>query len=385
MTVRSSGDLSLNTDIVGEFGGSGEHSLSEYYAGKTGGFVPNVPGIPTSGEIKFSNFYGKTKTFTMTTNQRNLNLRTWLIGVGWDGTSSATAVVGTGVYVWSDSPTIPAVTINGSFPNGVTLINDGYIMGCGGKGGDGYNISSSGGDGGHAISLGVNATIINRGPVNVNVPGETLGFIGGGGGGGAGATGGGGGGAGGGAGGRGWSDGQGLAATYIGQGGSGGAVGQAGSPGTGWKGSTPVGFRPNPAPSGLPWSGEQQTFGIGVGGGGGGGGSSLGIFCSFGGGGGGRVGPGFPIGYGGYTATADGVSPTFIFGGTGRTIFAGGSGSSPVPTYGLNAGGGGGGWGQAGGAAPGYGKVAGSGGKAIALNGFVATVTNTGLMYGGTS
>ncbi len=60
MTLASSGQLSIN-DIVGEFGGSGQHGLTEYYRG--GSFVPNsslTQSIPTSGEIKITDFYGTT-------------------------------------------------------------------------------------------------------------------------------------------------------------------------------------------------------------------------------------------------------------------------------------------------------------------------------------
>jgi hypothetical protein len=58
MTLPSSGALSI-LDIVGEFGGGGSHSLTEYYRGGT--FVPNTPansGIPTSGAISILDFYG---------------------------------------------------------------------------------------------------------------------------------------------------------------------------------------------------------------------------------------------------------------------------------------------------------------------------------------
>ena len=60
MAVKSSGSLSLNTDIAGEFGGSTPHSLSEYKRG--GSLVPNVTAnnsIPTTNSnIQFSDFYG---------------------------------------------------------------------------------------------------------------------------------------------------------------------------------------------------------------------------------------------------------------------------------------------------------------------------------------
>ena len=58
MALPSSGTLSIN-DIVGEFGGSAPHALSEYYRG--GDFVPDSAansGVPTSGQINISDFYG---------------------------------------------------------------------------------------------------------------------------------------------------------------------------------------------------------------------------------------------------------------------------------------------------------------------------------------
>ena len=58
MALPSSGTLSIN-DIVGEFGGSAPHSLSEYYRG--GNFVPDSAtnsDVPTSGQINISDFYG---------------------------------------------------------------------------------------------------------------------------------------------------------------------------------------------------------------------------------------------------------------------------------------------------------------------------------------
>ena len=56
-TLQASGKIKM-TDIVSVFGGTSPHKLREYYRG--GGRVPNVAinnTIPTSGKIKFSNFY----------------------------------------------------------------------------------------------------------------------------------------------------------------------------------------------------------------------------------------------------------------------------------------------------------------------------------------
>lgn len=61
--IKSSGKLSTS-DIKNEFGGNASPKLSDYYSGKS--FVqPNAVGIngliPTSGLIKFSQFYGAAK------------------------------------------------------------------------------------------------------------------------------------------------------------------------------------------------------------------------------------------------------------------------------------------------------------------------------------
>ena len=62
MTIVSSGAISINS-LVGEYGGSSPHSMSEYYKG--GGLVANHsnnPNVPTSGAISLSNFYGANNT-----------------------------------------------------------------------------------------------------------------------------------------------------------------------------------------------------------------------------------------------------------------------------------------------------------------------------------
>jgi hypothetical protein len=56
MPLQTSGAISLS-QIQSEFGGSNPISLSEYY--RNGSYVnSNSSNIPTSGQIKFSNFYG---------------------------------------------------------------------------------------------------------------------------------------------------------------------------------------------------------------------------------------------------------------------------------------------------------------------------------------
>jgi hypothetical protein len=144
---------------------------------------------------------------TISSNVQNLNLRSTCINNGWNGSSAVTVTIGSGKYIWSDSTSLPALDMGGSFPGGVTLVNNGYIMGKGGRGqiyanGTGergtwittpaetyFSSADAATDGGTAIKLTGNMTIDTRN-----------GYIGGGGGGGAGHLAGGG--AGGGEGGK---------------------------------------------------------------------------------------------------------------------------------------------------------------------------------------
>jgi hypothetical protein len=81
MALQASGAISIG-DIAGEFGGSTPHSLSEYYSAATG--------IPASGAIDISDFYGKSNivvtlsTYTTISNYSN-STSTAGIRVGSDG------------------------------------------------------------------------------------------------------------------------------------------------------------------------------------------------------------------------------------------------------------------------------------------------------------
>ena len=79
MVLPSSGPISLG-QIQTEFGGSNPISISEYYNG--GPYITHTvnalaPNVPSSGPIKFSDFYGAAKlfdvTFSMTRNADNQN------------------------------------------------------------------------------------------------------------------------------------------------------------------------------------------------------------------------------------------------------------------------------------------------------------------------
>ncbi|PXW65557.1 hypothetical protein C7964_12010 [Loktanella sp. PT4BL] len=144
--------------------------------------VRGLAGVAT-GAIGLGALRGKSAQFThtITSHQQELNLHTYLQGQGWDGTNKVEVTVASGIYIWSDTTTTPALDMGGVFPGGLTLVNRGFIMGKGGDGGyqltdrTSYVAPTSGGP---AIGL--------TGPITID---NAAGYIGGGGGGGAASTG----------------------------------------------------------------------------------------------------------------------------------------------------------------------------------------------------
>jgi hypothetical protein len=135
-----------------------------------------------SGAIGMSDGRGKANefAFTISSNQTNANLATLATAAGWNGSSKLVATIGAGVYISSNSTGTPGLTVNGSFPGGVELTNNGFIIGMGGAGGSGtFGSGGSGASGGLALSVSSTISITNNG---------TIGGGGGGGGGGSGGS-----------------------------------------------------------------------------------------------------------------------------------------------------------------------------------------------------
>lgn len=137
-----------------------------------------------SGTITIANLRGKSYlfAFSIATNQVDANLRSLAIAAGWNGTSPVQATINSGVWISGSvaGNSTAALTIDGSFPNGVTLINNGTIAGRGGTGASTTTSGvtpSPGQAGGLALSASVPVTIQNNGTI-----------AGGGGGGGAGIS-----------------------------------------------------------------------------------------------------------------------------------------------------------------------------------------------------
>jgi hypothetical protein len=138
-----------------------------------------------SGAISMSDGYGKANqfAFSIASNQTNANLRTLAVNAGWNQSSKVVATINSGIYISSNSTGTPALTVNGSFPGGVELVNNGLIIGRGGNGGGntgaGDRVPGAGSAGGLALSVSSAISINNAG---------TIGGGGGGGGAGRGTT-----------------------------------------------------------------------------------------------------------------------------------------------------------------------------------------------------
>lgn len=74
MALQASGAITL-AQIAAEFGGAAPHAISEYYRG--GIYVPDTAanaGVPTSGQIKASDFYGAAASIVFTVTEATKQL-----------------------------------------------------------------------------------------------------------------------------------------------------------------------------------------------------------------------------------------------------------------------------------------------------------------------
>ena len=221
-----------------------------------------------NSEISYDHGHGKfTSVFLSYVPPGNpaygLNLRQMAIDSGWNQNAYVELTIGPSTVISSTSASIPSLTIDGTFPNGAKLINNGTIIGRGGDGGrGGYGdwgagpSGTAGGTGGVGVNVSTPVIIENNG---------TMGGGGGGGGGGGSGIGsaqgvGGGGGGGGGYGSGAWVGGG--NGTLLGGGGGGGSQGGRGK----YSSSGAGGFGGNPGAAGVGGSVGQRGQGAGGGG-----------------------------------------------------------------------------------------------------------------------
>ncbi len=132
-----------------------------------------------SRPISFGDLYGDSRSFvhTITSNQTDLNLNTYLVEQGWNQNERVLLTIASTAHIHATSTSNYALTV-GAFPQGLVIINNGKITGKGGNGG-GTNGAGASGQAGS-----------NAGPaIHFTAPSEYIitnnGFICGGGGGGA--------------------------------------------------------------------------------------------------------------------------------------------------------------------------------------------------------
>ena len=185
MAIQASGAISLS-DIQTEFTGSNPISMSEYYRGLL--VTDNNTNVPTSGVISLANFYNSVRQFAFTISTSyttTQDLRTLALAAGWDAAAPVVATISSGVTFRGVAGTgggggasvVPygsndvagtaggaGLTVSGSFPGGVSLINNGTIYGSGGGGGAGGSTAGGGigGAGGSAIIVSTALSMTNN-------------------------------------------------------------------------------------------------------------------------------------------------------------------------------------------------------------------------------
>ena len=203
MALQGSGQISFS-QIENEFGQNGERSLGDYRTSQSVGELSNLPldtGIPTSGEIKFSDFYNKRLNIVVDMHSGGDEFRKSAKNDKWNnnnltviGGFRSKKVDGSKIIVHvnkkfgSDKSSVTNCAVrtgswNSSSTIQVDIGGEGQILGAGGDGGQGGVCLGTGSPGG----TGTSGLGIDHNGVTVNVLSGGIiraGFGGGGGGGG---------------------------------------------------------------------------------------------------------------------------------------------------------------------------------------------------------
>jgi len=170
MALTASGEIKMS-DINTELGNT---STDEITLGES-----DVRGLfdVASGQIRLAtDGYGKSNlyTYTISANASQLNMRAAAVTDGWNQSSALAVIINSGVTIYSGSTGSYAMVIDGAYAGGVTLTNNGTILG---RGGAGASVSSggcigcgcttytgnspNGGSGGPALQITTATTIVN--------------------------------------------------------------------------------------------------------------------------------------------------------------------------------------------------------------------------------
>ena len=203
MALQGSGQISFS-QIENEFGQNGERSLGDYRTSQSVGELSNLPldtGIPTSGEIKFSDFYSKRLNIVVDMHSGGDEFRKSAKNDKWNNNNltviggfrskkedGSKIIVHVNKKFGSDKSNVTNCAVRtGSWNSSSSIIVDvggeGQILGAGGDGGQGGVCLGTGSPGG----TGTSGLGIDHNGVTVNVLSGGIiraGFGGGGGGGG---------------------------------------------------------------------------------------------------------------------------------------------------------------------------------------------------------
>ena len=203
MALQGSGQISFS-QIENEFGQNGERSLGDYRTSQSVGELSNLPldsGIPTSGQIKFSDFYSKRLNIVVDMHSGGDEFRKSAKGDKWNNNNltviggfrskkedGSKIIIHVNKKFGSDKSSVNNCAVRtGSWDSSSSIVVDvggeGQILGAGGDGGQGGTCLGSGQPGGTGTSglgidhNGVTVNFLNGGIIRA-------GFGGGGGGGG---------------------------------------------------------------------------------------------------------------------------------------------------------------------------------------------------------
>ncbi len=204
MAIKGSGSSLSFTEIEAEFGQNGSRSLGDYRLNQNVGSLSNLPldsGIPTSGQIKFSDFYSKRLNVVVDCHSGGEETRKSAKGDKWNNNNLT--VVG-GFRSKKEGGSKIIINVNKKFCSNkdqtnrcalrtgswdssavvqVDVGSSGRILGSGGDGGRGANGIDSSGQAGSTGTSGLGVEV-NNCTVNVQSGGIIRAGFGGGGGGG---------------------------------------------------------------------------------------------------------------------------------------------------------------------------------------------------------